>query len=86
MKFVIMPVIGYGIVKAAGDYGLTGSDPLYHFILMLQYALPPAMAVGTMTELFEVGQTECSVIMLWSYSVAAVAITCWSTFFLSVVF
>jgi hypothetical protein len=46
-----LPLIGIGIVKAAHHFGLVGSDSLYQFILLLQYALPPAMAIGTRTSL-----------------------------------
>lgn len=45
----LLPLIGIGIVKAAHHFGLVGSDSLYQFILLLQYALPPAMAIGTRT-------------------------------------
>jgi len=39
--------------------------------------------VGTMAQLFDVGNEECSVILLWTYSAAAIALTAWSTFLLS---
>jgi len=38
--------------------------------------------VGTMAQLFDVGNEECSVILLWAYSAAAIALTAWSTFLL----
>lgn len=37
---------------------------------------------GTMTQLFDVGTEEFSVILLWSYGAAAIALTLWSTFLL----
>lgn len=37
---------------------------------------------GTITQLFGAGESECSVIMLWTYALASVSITLWSTFFL----
>lgn len=37
---------------------------------------------GTITQLFEMGESECSVIMLWSYAVASVALTLWITFYM----
>ncbi|KAM0021967.1 hypothetical protein Hdeb2414_s0023g00623231 [Helianthus debilis subsp. tardiflorus] len=39
-------------------------------------------SAGTITQLFEVGESECSVIMLWTYGMAAIALTLWSTFFM----
>lgn len=37
---------------------------------------------GTMTQLFDVGQEECSVLFLWTYLAAALALTTWSTVFM----
>ncbi|KAI3409615.1 uncharacterized protein J3R85_019091 [Psidium guajava] len=82
VKYIAMPIIGVGVVKAASHFGLVGSDPLFQFVLMLQFALPPAMSVGTITQLFGAGEGECSVVMLWTYAVAAFSLTLWSTFFM----
>lgn len=38
--------------------------------------------IGTMTQLFDVAQEECSVLFLWTYLVAAFALTFWSTVFM----
>ncbi|KAL3341195.1 hypothetical protein AABB24_025648 [Solanum stoloniferum] len=82
VRFVILPIIGVAVITVAKNLGMVGTDPLYHFVLLLQYAVPPAMAIGTITQLFEIGETECSVIMFWNYAVAAVALTLWSTYFM----
>jgi hypothetical protein len=37
---------------------------------------------GTIMQLFGVGKSECSVIFLWVYPLAAVAVTVWSAFFM----
>ncbi|XVF75687.1 hypothetical protein PTKIN_Ptkin13bG0206600 [Pterospermum kingtungense] len=82
VRNIFLPLLGIGVVKAAHRFGLVGSDSSYQFVLMLQYALPPAMSVGTMTQLFQRGQGETSMIMLWSYAVAAISLTLWSTLFM----
>ncbi|XP_042959480.1 protein PIN-LIKES 3-like [Carya illinoinensis] len=82
IQYIIMPSLGIGIVKAANHFGIVGSDSLYQFTLMLQYALPPAMNVGTISQLLETGESECSVIMLWTYAVATFSLTLWSTIFM----
>lgn len=51
MRYVVLPLFGIGIVKAAHHFGMVQSNALYQFILMLQYALPPAMSVGMMKEI-----------------------------------
>lgn len=82
-RYVALPLVGIVIVKGAVRFGFVCSDDLlYQFILLLQFAMPPAMNIGTITQLFGAGESECSVIMLWTYALASVSITLWSTFFL----
>ncbi|XP_015948227.1 protein PIN-LIKES 3-like isoform X2 [Arachis duranensis] len=81
VRFIALPAIGIGIVKGATHFGLIHHDPLYQFLLLLQFALPPAVAMSTMVQLFGGGEGECSVIMLATYSCAAVSLTLWCTFF-----
>ncbi|XP_074308677.1 protein PIN-LIKES 3-like [Silene latifolia] len=82
VRYLILPLIGILVVKGAVRFSLVQADPLFQFVLLLQYALPPAMSLGTITQLFGAGQTECSVIMLWTYALASVTLTLWCTFFL----
>ncbi|KAL9328319.1 hypothetical protein ACSQ67_003322 [Phaseolus vulgaris] len=81
-RLFLLPVIGLFIVKAAANFGLLPVDPLFQYVLVMQYAMPPAMNISTMAQLFDVGNEECSVILLWTYSAAAIALTAWSTFLL----
>ncbi|KAK7406964.1 hypothetical protein VNO78_08600 [Psophocarpus tetragonolobus] len=82
VRYIFLPVLGILVIKGATQLGLVQPDPLYQFVLLLQYALPPAMAIGTIAQLFGAGEGECSVIMLWTYVLASVAVTLWSTFFM----
>ncbi|KAK8677339.1 hypothetical protein V6N13_142884 [Hibiscus sabdariffa] len=83
LRNIFLPMIGKGVVKAALHLGVVASDDkLYQFALMLQFAVPPAISVGTMTQFFQLGQCETSVIMLWTYVVAAFTLTLWSTLFM----
>ncbi|XAR73669.1 hypothetical protein NMG60_11007717 [Bertholletia excelsa] len=82
VRYVLLPVVGIGVVKAAGSLGFLPSDPLYSYVLMIQFALPPAMNIGTMAQLFDVAQEECSVLYLWTYLAACLALTVWSCVFM----
>ncbi|KAM1032282.1 hypothetical protein ACFX2I_035876 [Malus domestica] len=82
VRYVALPLIGVLVVKGALKFGLVHSDPLYLFVLLLQFSLPPAMNIGIMTLLFEAGENECSVIMLWTYAFASLSITFWSAAFM----
>ncbi|WJX55945.1 hypothetical protein P8452_41657 [Trifolium repens] len=81
-RLFVLPLIGLFIVKAAASFGFLPVDPLFQYTLVMQYAMPPAMNISTMAQLFDVGNEECSVILLWTYSAAAIALTAWSTFLL----
>lgn len=82
VRYIFLPILGILVIKGATQLGLVQPDPLYQFILLLQYALPPAMAIGTIAQLFGAGESECSIIMLWTYVLASVAVTLWSTCFM----
>ncbi|XP_051188441.1 protein PIN-LIKES 3 [Lolium perenne] len=82
VRFILLPLLGTVLVKAAIRFGVIQPDPLYQFILLLQYAVPPAMNIGTITQLFGVGKSECSVIFVWVYPLASVAVAVWSVFFM----
>ncbi|KAM3223189.1 hypothetical protein ACQJBY_056875 [Aegilops geniculata] len=84
VRYVILPVVGVAVVRTARELGFLPPDPLYQYVLMLQFALPPAMSIGTMAQLYDVAQEECSVVFLWTYLVAALALTAWSTVFMSI--
>lgn len=82
VRYIFLPLLGVAVVKGVIHLSLVHSDPLYQFVLLLQYALPPAMNIGTIAQLFGFGESECSVIMLWTYALASIAVTLWSTFFM----
>lgn len=46
VRYLILPLVGICLVKGADNLGLLPSDPLFHFVLMIQFALPPAMNIG----------------------------------------
>ncbi|CAN0927321.1 Protein PIN-LIKES 1 [Linum grandiflorum] len=82
-RFVALPLVGIVVVKGALRFGfIPSSDPLYQFILLLQFTVPPAMNIGIITQLFGAGESECSVIMLWTYALASISLTVWSTCFM----
>ncbi|KAJ0974505.1 hypothetical protein J5N97_016470 [Dioscorea zingiberensis] len=84
VRYIVLPIVGISVVRTAKGLGLLPQDPMFAYVLMIQYTLPPAMSIGTMAQLFDVGREECSVIFLWAYLIAALAITFWSTVFMSI--
>ncbi|CAA6661612.1 unnamed protein product [Spirodela intermedia] len=82
VRYIALPIIGIGVVQGAVHLGLVQLDPLYRFVLLVQFALPPALNIGIITQLFGAGESECAVILLWSYAFASLSLTLWSTFFM----
>ncbi|MFS8009882.1 putative membrane transport protein [Helianthus anomalus] len=78
----LVAIFGILVVKGAIYFSLAHVDPLYLFVLILHYALPPARNIGSITQLFGAGETECSVIMLWTYGLASFSLTFRSMFFM----
>lgn len=52
IRYIVLPLMGIVIVKGAVHVGMVHSDPLYQFVLLLQYAVPPAMNIGTFNKVF----------------------------------
>ncbi|XWS75209.1 hypothetical protein CRYUN_Cryun01aG0065900 [Craigia yunnanensis] len=71
IRNILLPAFGVVIVKAAKHFGMVDSDSFYQFTLLLQYAIPPAMNIGTISQMLGTGESEFSVIMLWNYVIAA---------------
>ncbi|KAK9713388.1 hypothetical protein RND81_06G024200 [Saponaria officinalis] len=46
VRFIFVPLLGIFIVKGAVHLGILKFDPLFQFVLLLQYAIPPAMNIG----------------------------------------
>lgn len=46
-RYVLLPISGVLIVTGAHYLGLVSSEPLYLFVLLLQYVVPPAMNLGS---------------------------------------
>ncbi|AQK43611.1 Protein PIN-LIKES 7, partial [Zea mays] len=47
VRFGLLPLIGIAIVRAAYGLGFLSRDPLYCYVLMVQFVVPPAMNIGT---------------------------------------
>ncbi|KAF6153606.1 hypothetical protein GIB67_027473 [Kingdonia uniflora] len=75
-------IIEGNLLKGVHRIGFLHSDPLYQFVLLLQFVLPLSSNISTITQLFGAGASEYSVIMLWTYVFASLAITLWATFYM----
>ncbi|XVE68781.1 hypothetical protein DITRI_Ditri09bG0097700 [Diplodiscus trichospermus] len=82
IRNILLPASGIAIVKAAKHFGMVNSGSFYKFTLLLQYAMPPAMNIGTISQMLGAGESEFSVITLWSYVIATFSVTLWTAFYM----
>ncbi|OMO65684.1 Auxin efflux carrier [Corchorus capsularis] len=82
IKTILLPGSGILVVKVAKHWGLVNSDPFYQFTLLLQYAIPTAMNIGTISQMLGNGEIEFSVLMLWNYLVAPFSLALWTAFYI----
>lgn len=45
-RLFVLPAIGFFVVRAAANLGFLPEDPLFQYVLVIQYALPPAMNIS----------------------------------------
>eukprot|EP00897_Mesotaenium_endlicherianum_P000065 jgi/Mesen1/10059/ME000730S09343 len=70
-RLVILPLLGIGVVQLADRGGLLpAGDPMFRFVLMLQFAMPTAINLGTVAALHGYGEKEASLILFWQYLLA----------------
>ncbi|XP_052876288.1 protein PIN-LIKES 3-like [Gossypium arboreum] len=82
IRNIFLPISGIGVIKAAKHLSLVDEDSFYLFTLLIQYAIPPAMNIGTISQMLGSGESEFSMIMLWNYIVAILTLTFWIVFYM----
>ncbi|KAK8962962.1 hypothetical protein KSP40_PGU007930 [Platanthera guangdongensis] len=58
IRFIVLPTIGTVFIQLAVHVGLVHFDPLYHLVLYLQNAVPPAMNIASMIQMFDAGEGQ----------------------------
>lgn len=46
VRYAMLPLFGIAVVKAAEHQGFLPQSPLYQYVLLIQFTLPPAMSIG----------------------------------------
>ncbi|KAL5977607.1 hypothetical protein ACLOJK_041505 [Asimina triloba] len=52
VRYILLPLLGTVVVKGAIRFGLIHKDPLYEFILLLQFSIPPAISLEIIYPIF----------------------------------
>lgn len=48
VRYVLLPIIGIGTVLSAAKLGLVPQSPLFQYVLLIQFIVPPGMSLGKM--------------------------------------
>lgn len=86
-RLVVLPCVGIAVVLGADRAGmLPADDPLFRFVLLLQFAMPTAINVGTVAALHGVGEVESSIILFWEYLLAPATMMVFMVVFMAILF
>ncbi|CAM6115021.1 unnamed protein product [Calypogeia fissa] len=86
VRLVANPILGMIFTKIAYDLGMLPPDPLFRFVLMVQFTMPTAINIGTLAQLFGVGEKESALVLFYAYMSASVFMTFWICIYLNYVF
>ena len=79
LQFAVPPAMNIGQLFI----NESAAQPISHLcVYNFNYIIYYCCSVGTIAQLVKSGESECAVIMLWTYAVAAVFLTLWSAFFI----
>uniref|UniRef100_A0A7N1A618 PIN-like protein n=1 Tax=Kalanchoe fedtschenkoi TaxID=63787 RepID=A0A7N1A618_KALFE len=67
-RLLILPLIGLGVVSLAGKLNfLVQGDPMYTFVLLIQYTTPSAILLGAIASLRGYAVAEASALLFWQH-------------------
>lgn len=75
-RLLVLPVLGIGIVIAADKLNfLVNGDPMYKFVLLLQYTTPTAILLGALASLRGYAVKEASALLFWEHIFALLSLS-----------
>ncbi|CAH8308408.1 unnamed protein product [Eruca vesicaria subsp. sativa] len=74
-RLLVLPLVGIGIVMSADKLGLISPDPMFKFVLLLQYSTPSAILLGAIASLRGYAVREASAVLFWQHVFALLSLT-----------
>ncbi|ESQ28091.1 hypothetical protein EUTSA_v10018516mg [Eutrema salsugineum] len=74
-RLLVLPLVGIGIVMSADKLGLISPDPMFKFVLLLQYSTPSAILLGAIASLRGYAVREASALLFWQHTFALLSLT-----------
>ncbi|KAL8472675.1 hypothetical protein ACS0TY_029119 [Phlomoides rotata] len=74
-RLLILPLIGIGVIYMADKLQfLIPGDPMFRFVLLLQYATPSAILLGAVASLRGYAVSEASALLFWQHIFAVLSL------------
>lgn len=75
-RLLVLPALGIGIVVGADKLNfLVHGDPMYKFVLLLQYTTPTAILLGALASLRGYAVREASALLFWEHVFALLSLS-----------
>ncbi|BFG25424.1 hypothetical protein CerSpe_116990 [Prunus speciosa] len=75
-RLLVLPLIGIGVILLSDKLNiLIADDPLYRFVLLLQYTTPSAILLGAVASLRGYAVREASALLFWQHIVAVFSLS-----------
>ncbi|OWM86252.1 hypothetical protein CDL15_Pgr011076 [Punica granatum] len=75
-RLLVLPLMGIGIVSLADKLNiLVADDPMYKFVLLLQYTTPSAILLGAIASLRGYAVRESSALLFWQHVFALLSLS-----------
>ncbi|WOL03833.1 protein PIN-LIKES 2 [Canna indica] len=75
-RLLVLPLLGIGVVALADKlHILVEEDPMYRFVLLLQYTTPSAILLGAISSLRGYAVKEASAILFWQHICAVISLS-----------
>ncbi|KAK9118649.1 hypothetical protein Scep_016742 [Stephania cephalantha] len=67
-RLLVLPLVGVGVVALAENFNVViHEDPMYRFVLLLQYATPSAILLAAIASLRGYAASEASALLFWQH-------------------
>ncbi|KAF3432225.1 hypothetical protein FNV43_RR26964 [Rhamnella rubrinervis] len=85
-RLMLLPLLGIGIVALADKLNfLIDADPMYRFVLLLQYTTPSAILLGAIASLRGYAVSEASALLFWQHLFALLSLSVYIVIYFKIV-
>eukprot|EP01105_Mastigella_eilhardi_P017305 TRINITY_DN3982_c0_g1_i18.p1 TRINITY_DN3982_c0_g1~~TRINITY_DN3982_c0_g1_i18.p1 ORF type:complete len:359 (-),score=101.21 TRINITY_DN3982_c0_g1_i18:1279-2355(-) len=84
LKLVVAPALSMAVAVGAKWAGLVPLDPMFFFVMGVESAVPSAVVLVMLSQVFQVGRTTIPTIQFWHIIVSLLTLTFWTVLSLKI--